>query len=176
MLLHCRRTQARALALPAPADRDALLRLMPATPPPEATVAIGQTTWTPPTTPNTTADPTSSTGPSSPKITKSGPPSTSLVRPTRLRSSRKYSQAARRLGPSSTRRDPTTPCLLPTALESMLTTGSATVMYAVCTSFFLFSAILYIFCIFRIVNKLMKRQKQNKRTVLYVCPKPDKDE
>lgn len=128
MLLRCRRTQVRALGRLAPTDRDALLRLMPTTPPPEATVATGQTTWTPPTTSIATADPTRSPGHSSPKITKSGPPSISPAQPTSLRSSRRYSQAARRPDPSSTRRDPTTPCLLPSARGSMLTTGSATVM------------------------------------------------
>lgn len=128
MLLHCRRIQARTLGRLAPTDRDALLRLMPTTPQQEAEVATGQTTWTPPTTSIAMADPTRSPGHSSQaKITKSGPPSTSLVQPTRRRTD---NQAARRLDPSSNRRDPTTPCLLPSVRGSMLTTGSATVMYA----------------------------------------------
>lgn len=125
LLLRCRRTQTRALGWLTHTDRDALLRRMPTTPLLEAMVATGQTTWTPPTTSATTADPTCS-----PKITKSGLPSTSLAQPTRLRSSRKYPQEARPQDFSSTRRDPTTPCLLPSVQESMLTTSSATVMYA----------------------------------------------
>ncbi len=127
MLLHCRRIQVRALWRLAPADRDALLRLMPTTPQLEAAVATGQTIWTPPTTSNATADPTRSQGHSSPKITKSGPRSTNLVQPTRRKTG--Y-QGARRLDPSSNRRDPTTPCQIPSVQGSMLTTGSATVMYA----------------------------------------------
>lgn len=127
-LLHCRQTQARALGRLAPTDRDALLQPMATTTLREATVATGQTTWTPPTTSIATADPTCSPGHSSPKITKYGPPSTSLVQPIRLRSSKSHNQAARRLDPSSTKRDLTTPCLVPSAQGSMLTTGSATVM------------------------------------------------
>lgn len=129
MLLHCRRIKVRVLGGLAPTDRDALLRLMPTTPALEAKVPTGQPILTPPTTSIPTADPTCSSGHNSPKITKSGPPFTSLVQPTWPRISRKYRQAARRMD-SSTKRDPTAPCLHPSAQGSMLTTGSAIVMYA----------------------------------------------
>lgn len=128
MLLHYRPTRARAPGRLAPRDRDALWRLTPTATLPGATPlgATGQTTWSPPTPSITAAD----QGHSSPSITKCGLPSTSPVRPTSLRSTRSHSRAGRRLDPSSTKRDPTSRCLVPSARGSMLTTGSATVMYA----------------------------------------------
>lgn len=133
MLLLCRKTQARALWLPTPTGRDALLQLMLTTLLPEAMVAKGQKTWAPETTSITTDDPTCSPGHSSPKITKSGPPSTSLVQPAQWRS-RSYNQAVRHLGPSNTMRDHITLCHLLSVLEKLLTTESATVMYATFSS------------------------------------------
>ena len=129
MLLHCRRTHAGALGRLAPTDRDALFWLMATTPLQEAMVATGQLTRTPPTTSIRTADPTCSPVHSNPKITKSGSPSTSQVQPIKGWS-RSYNQAARRLGPSSTKRDPIALYLLLSVQGSKLTTGYATVMYA----------------------------------------------
>lgn len=129
MLRRCRRLEARVLGGLTPTDRDALLQLMHTTPAPEPMVATGQTTLTPPTTSTRTAGPTHSSGLNSPKITKSGPHSTSLVWPVRPRYPRKFHQVARHMD-SSTRRDPTAPCLHPSAKGSMLTTGSAILMYA----------------------------------------------
>lgn len=129
MLRRCRQLEARVLGGLTPTDRDALLQLMHITPAPKPMVATGQTTLTPPTTSAHTAGPTRSSGLNSPQITKSGLHSTSLVWPVRPRHPRKFHQVARRID-SSTRRDPTAPCLHPSAKGSMLTTGSAILMYA----------------------------------------------
>ncbi len=125
-LLHCRQIKVRDLQRLPSTDRLVLLRQMHTTPPAEATLATGQTTLSPPTTVIATVDPMCGPEHSSPKITKSGPPSISLVQTTSM----KYNQAARRMDPSCTKKDLTTPCLLLSAQGSMLTTGPATVMYA----------------------------------------------
>lgn len=129
MLLRCRGIKVRVLGGIAPTDRDALLRLMPTAPALEAKVVTGHTSLTPPTTSIPTADPTCRLRHKSPQITKCGPPSTGRAQPTRPRSGMKYNRAARRMN-SSTKADPTVPCLHLSARGSMPTTGSATVMYA----------------------------------------------
>lgn len=125
-LLHCRQIQGRPLGRIIPTDRGALLLLKAAILLLEATASTGQTHLT---TNISTADPSCRPGHSSPKITTSGRPSTSPVQPIRLRSSRSNNQAARPLDPSSTRRDLTIHYLLPSVQGSVLTTGSATLMY-----------------------------------------------
>lgn len=106
-------------------DRDVQLQLKQTTPAEEAKVATGQTISTPL---SNTADPTCLSKHKSPKIARSGPLSTSLVLKTQAMSGRKYHPAWRMY--SSNKRDPTTPCPVPSAQGSTLTTRSAIVMYA----------------------------------------------
>lgn len=128
-LLRCSWIQGRPFGRLSPRDKDAMLLLLPTIPLLEATALTGQTLICLTTANIPSADPTCRPGHSNTKISTSGLPSISLVQPTRVRSSRSNNQAARPLDPSSTRRDLTIHYLLPSVQESILTTGSATVMY-----------------------------------------------
>lgn len=124
MLLCCKQLE-RKLEGSILTDRDVQLQLKKTTPAEEGKGATGQTILTPLSTSVSTADPTCLSGHKSPQIARSGPLSTSLFLKAQAMSSRMY----RRMY-SSNKRDPTTPCPLPSAQGSTLTTRSAIVMYA----------------------------------------------
>lgn len=120
-LLRCSQTQGRPFGRLSPGDKDAIPLLTPTIPLLEATALTGQTLICLTTADIPSADPTCRPGHSKTKISTSGPPSISLVQPTRARFNRSNNQAARR--------DPTIHYLRPSVQETILTTGSATAMY-----------------------------------------------
>lgn len=113
-----------------PTDRDAQLKAVCTFRRLEDRVTFAPTTWAPPQTSTSTADFIFPSEYSSRTITNCGPPSTSLVWATRLRSSRRYNQATKSLDLSSLRRDHIVLYPCPPAMESIFATRAAPITYA----------------------------------------------